>query len=514
MTSTRRQRGLIGGNKINAGRRSEHLRLYARQFVAGPAAYRANSDWLIHEMGADLTIAHDRFLSLTTAENDDNMIVCLGHVVDPRRPDDSDFSALHDLLCRCNTFAEFEAEIHDLAGRYLMFVRLSDKMRLYPDAGGTKSAYYAWSDSDNAFWVGSQPRLVSDASGSQIDRALLREFTSSEHAHSWPAETTPYAHVHRLLPNHYLSYETRTARRFWPGESAIDLPDVDPDSAAEEIATSFRSQLQHLVGRAKVAMPLTGGHDSRTLMACTLEYASDIEFFVVYNPQTPYFDRLIPRRLSRLLGVNFQAIKAKPCDRSFWSVVKHNMADMAWDEGLCNVNTFGALFPGWSLVFTGMAEIGRCFYYPNGAHPSHIDARRLAQYGGYRDNPVAIRSFERWLSRLPRHDDLNTLDLFYWEHRVGNWHSLMYTALDTVCDPYTPFNCRRILLLMLAQPVELRQAPYRLFRHVCALADPRMIHIPFNDSWLDRLSHAVGSIVPWRLRHRLERIRMKWAGLE
>lgn len=467
---------------------------YNRQFIAGPRVPSLSSAWGLAVFASRLWVAYHPSLNVTKAVDDNGEVLCLGHIFDPNHPSHTNQDIADSLVRSATSFMAFEHATAELSGRWILFVSIRGQARLYPDAGGTKSVFYTVSDLQSERWIGSQPRLISEAVTPTIDTETLETFCSGNVKNSWPGDITPYKNIRQLLPNHYVDLGSGEVRRFWPYGP---LPHYDTDTAAQKIGETLSAILTSVVARRHVAMPLTGGYDSRVLLACSGERKKHIEFFAVTDPGTPSHDTSIPKRLMSSLGLKGHIFHAKRFDKAFWDIYRQNVAEMFWDKGSTKFFTFARYGDGWFVATGNIAElIRRCSYYRDGIHPSAISPAALAEKAGYEGNPVAIQAFERWLCDVPQDLDMKVLDLFYWEHRVGNWISMGLTGLDTVCEVIPVYNCRTILEAGVMVDIAPRLEPYRLFRRICEMFEPVTASFPFNDGWRTRTSKRLSESFP------------------
>jgi hypothetical protein len=370
--------------------------------------------------------------------------------------------------------------------------------------------FYLASGAGAGFLAGSQPRLLGETAGIARDTALEQQFRRYPVQSSWPGELTPYPGIRQLLPNHFLDVPRAEPCRFWPRGP---IARIETDDAATRIGRLLTGTLQAAFGRGRVLLPLTGGYDSRVLFACTLAGGLPVETFANDFPDTPYHDLSIPRRLARVTGTRFTVVQAAPSDAGLEAMLRRNMADMVWDPGLHHAATYRRFGEVHTTLWGQIAEIARCFYYPDGVHPASPDAAAIAERAGYGGNPLAVGEIERWLGALEDTPGLALLDRYYWEHRLGNWASLLATAFDTVTEVVQPFNCRELLVTALGVDVEFRRDPYELFRRVCGLTCPNVLEVPFNEDWRDDLAGRLRAIVPWPAQRWWRALRMQRAGL-
>lgn len=483
--------------------------IHCRQFVLGPQAAEARN-MVERETGGGLVLSAHSSLMTCRVERVEIRLVLIGHILDPQHPERGDTEVLEHIADDAADFDSLEAVLARHGGRWLLWVLRGRTVRLYPDAAGTKSAFFIVSD-DQQVWAASQPALLAEALKLARDEPTWRRF----HAHptnasSWPGETTPYPGVRQLLPNHYLDLRTGTTHRFWP---KTPVAHRSVEAAASVMADRLHGLMSAAAARGSAATPLTGGYDSRTLFACARDLRSTMRFFSIRGFHLPHHDFSLPKRLARRFDVPMHVVRPQPYSRQFWSTLQHNVGHMWWDAGEYMIYTFGQL--GVRFVLLGMiSEITRCFYYEDGHHPTDLTPERLADLARYQGHPMAVEAFARWLADVPTAMNVNLLDLFYWEHRAGNWASMTCTAFDTVVEPISPYNCRELLEAGLGVDVRFRRSPYALHREICRLAAPATLEVPFNESRLDQLIEAVRGWVPWRIRHAYHKARMRIAGFE
>lgn len=480
--------------------------LHSRQFICGsrdvevPGLPRA-------EVFAGLALRVHRDLIVTTARHDDRELLCLGHLLDPSDPHLDNSEVLTGVLRVFDSFESLEKSTAVLGGRWLLFARLGGERRLYPDAAGTRSAFHAMLPS--GLWVASQPGLIAAESGSEVDKPdWSPRSIMPPGATSWPCAATPFKGVRQLLPNSFLDLETGVTHRFWPTRP---VPRLELEAAAGTVARLLTGSIAAAMSRGSVAIPLTGGLDSRTLFACAGKSRHRIRFFSVAGFHSARYDRSIPRRIGRMFGVDVRIVRPRPHPPGFGALIERNTAGMWWDPADYLVYSFSAADSRF-ILFGLLAEIARCFYYPDGRHPAKVTPDLLADVAHFGDHPVAMAALREWLATVPMNSEVATLDLFYWEHRAGNWVSMTCTAYDAVADILAPYNCRALLEAALGVDPVHRAYPHALHRRVCTLAEPEIMSVPVNASRLDQLCSSLSRLIPWRIRNALHRLRMQMAG--
>jgi hypothetical protein len=490
---------------------SEKNLLYRRQFLAGRGVINPLPDWPIFKhRTSGLVIAAHPELTVTAVVADAVELICIGNILDPRNPERSNEAVLEDLCASIHTFDGFERCCFGLGGRWLMIVGIGGQTRMYPDACGTKSAFYVRDPQSGSIHIGSQPNILSENCGIRRDDEMQQAFRGASCQNSWSGTLTPFPGVHQLLPNHYIDVDNGLVRRFWP-VTPIEM--IGVDRAAQRIGELLSGTISAICARGAASLALTGGYDSRLLFACATRLRDHLDTFVITVPSTPFHDVSIPRKLAKKFNVPFRALKCRSYERAFEALLKRNVADMVWDPGFRLLNTYFELEIGRCIVLGQLAEIGRCFYYADGRHPDIGSATQLAEIAGYGGNQIAVDQIARWMEDVPRDAGISILDLYYWEHRVGNWAGMQQTAIDTVAEAVQAYNCRELLVTTLGTEVTHRMAPHALARRVCEWVEPGVLDVGFNADWRDDVVEWLNRALPWRLRAWWRRSRFARAGI-
>ncbi|HVY06459.1 MAG TPA: hypothetical protein VHB46_10835 [Burkholderiales bacterium] len=448
------------------------MELHARQFIAGPH-HAARENLHEHDSFGSLHISFHSKLDLVRTEIDDCEFVALGHLIDPSRPRARNEDVVRNLDA-CRSFDDVENVIAGIGGRWLLFARIGGDARLYPDAGGSKSVFY------KDGWVASQPGLF----GFPVDDGLSQFPTAC----TWPMGETPFPGVRQLLPNHYLDLRTFGAIRFGPrAPQALNV-----DDAVTAISDILRGTLEALDHRGTVALPLTGGRDSRTLLSAGVEMKSRLKLFTIVDEETPRHDYVIPRILSKVIGEPIHFIKTPPHED-----MRVNTAGLWQDR-------FQRRLPAFAqadfVVLGHMSEICRCCYWTDGvpkkATPELLS--KIAGFGGER-----LDAFANWLAGVPTDSKVDPLDLFYWESRVGIWSSLCCTVLDGYCEVISPYNCRTLIEAGLGVDVAYRRRSWEMHKRLCR---PDMRFVPFNETRLDGVDEYLAARIPRRVQMLIKRL--------
>lgn len=448
------------------------MEVHGRQFVAGPGPIDGENMTERSSFGT-LRIGFHKRLPIAKTEDSDCEFLLLGHVIDPERPALANREIVQRLVT-CTSFQLLESELATLGGRFLLFARIRDVARLYPDAAASKSAFY------KAGWIASQP--------GHFGCPIYDGLAAWTKACTWPVGETPFEGVRQLLPNHYLDLGTFQAVRFGPKP----IVKVDLDQAVHTVSRILEGTISAVLHRGPVALPITGGYDSRTLLSAAFDVRDRIQLFTVIDDHTARHDYVVPNVLARRVGRSVRFVRSTQSDD-----VSVNTCGLWRDENQSRLSAFAQA----DLVLLGhLSEICRCFYWKDGV-ARNVTPTLLSRLAGF-DGDLQD-SFARWINSIQSGLGIETLDMFYWESRAGIWSALCCTALDGYCDVISPYNCRLLIETGLGVDPKYRCMPYEMHQRLCR---PELRAVPFNETWLERAEELISRRLPWRLRAAFRRV--------
>jgi hypothetical protein len=364
----------------------------------------------------------------------------------------------------------------EIAGRFLIVIE-SDGLRLvYPDAGAQVPCVH---DRETG-WTGSTAgALLGEAAyEARFDRALF-EALGVDGEGWFPAGLTAHHGLERLLPNHRLDLRTGEMRRFWP-RAPIPVTE-DPAAVVQAFAALMKTQLRALAGGdRRVALALTGGRETRVMLACAREILDQMDVVTIVGTDRHARDSIIARRITRSFGLRHLEVprlSATPEERArFIRRGGHSTADS-------NSRFHPSVRPLIAAhVFAGglWGEIGRAFFWRGDDHAGMTitPALLLGRFGLPDRSARLSAALEAWLRGLAGWTPRDILDLAYIEHRLGPWGSAQFC-----CDPtlvrHAPMLTQPSVALMLSLPPEWKES-HRLGSEVVACEWPELAEIPYN----------------------------------
>lgn len=470
--------------------RDQNRLLFRRQFVLGPRFLDGFPTWkrIVVSPSLCLTVHPDLYAS--EAAGDRNSIVLLGYLLDPYRPEDRDGAILQRLFRHLEdggTRASLIAMTYPLGGRWVLIVKNGQNRWLFNDALGHRQVFYAHVGS-GVLWCASQPGILAETLDLTPDpeaTAFIRVSGRRNPEHWWPGDTTLYKQVHHLLPNHYLDLETGARHRFWP---VGDLARRPTDEVVGEDAQLLRGLIGSASNRFELALGITGGRDTRTLLAASRAIRDRLYLFTLmyWDLTRGSPDVWVPSKLLSRLGLSHHLIVCPSrADHEFKHVYARSMTT-AHD---CYAPIVQGLYDGYPpekvcMMGTGIEVIKAWAWrwleqFRPTEDPKNVDAEILAGITGL-DEPFAIEAHRRWLSDVGE-TGVSTLDLFHWENRLGNWEAMAQAEQDIAQEAFSPYDSRLLLANALSLPRSCRTAPSYLFHHNLMLhLWPEVLSEPIN----------------------------------
>jgi len=157
------------------------------------------------------------------------------------------------------------------------------------------------------------------------------------------------------------------------------------------------------------------------------------------------------------------------------------------------------------------SEIARCYYDRYGTHrPVTSPDEIVALVDGWHTIPFIRNQIVTWYDHtieLAAETNMDILDLFYWEHRMGSWQAQSQLEWDIVQEAYCPFNHRGLLEMMLGVSAEYRRAPkYNLYKMMLNVLWPEVTRQPMNPATAkERLADILNQLGVYEIARRAYR---------
>lgn len=415
-------------------------------------------------------------------------VLVMGLLINPFKSINS-----HVLICKqlaeCKDETEFLEYLDEISGRFTIIDNFKNKTQVYGDAGGTRTIYY---DKNHSI-VSSHSHLIADlmnykASEQALSVMSSKEFTGRKYL---PGLLSPFNEIRPLTPNTRYTIEDKLVERFFPRRK---LSTSKFNDTIDEVTNVLRIQSKLIHELYKTSTSLTAGLDSRLTFAIQSDNLGDKDYFTHIsnvNPISFEEDVKIGKKLAEMYNEKHTVYEysTKNMDVDFKEFKSIWLKNVGMYRGSVYLfKTYADNYPSDRLhIRSNLAEIVRVYYKSREGSSSLEKIVNLYTKSDYRYNPLVIKSFKEFIN-IAKFDNeyfynYNFADLFYWEHRMGMWHSWIVNESDVAYETFVPFNNRKLLKMMLSIPEEERYSD-ELFIRVINNINPDLMDIPVNKKML------------------------------
>jgi len=471
--------------KINGGvPHALEKALYRNQFILGPFFVDEYGSWEKTKIGKSVCLTTHPDLNVYQETHENKSITLIGYVLDPNDSDASDFDIIKSLTLEISDFDRLLDRSSKFGGRWILIVDDGKHIRLFHDAIGLRQVCYTDADYTSDLWCASQPGLIAERLKFGMDPRSIDFISSFKQRNSeywWPGDSSPYREIRHLPPNHYLDLDTGSRCRYWPNRLIEKLP---LEEVVEKTANTLQGLMISASNRYDLAVSLTAGWDTRVMLAASRKIRGKVSYMTVkqLGMVGNHADIMVPSLLASKFGLKHDIVEAPSAmSDKFRQAFDKNVpfAHEVWGRDAQAILDYNSLS---KVGLSGSAsEIGRCWYREK--LYGRITPQLLSDVATGLDNDVfAMRSFEKWLAGLNDVFDYNIADLYLWEQRCGRWVAMSQLEFDIAWkDIFTPFNCRELLVNMLAVEEKYRKGPeYALHREVMSTLWPEVLSVPIN----------------------------------
>lgn len=449
---------------------------YKYQFCL--SKYKKNScGGFLEKSIGDWIIFHSPFLKVSDAISDDGSLQCvfLGIGVDQNAEVITDEILQKALSKKNRSHQEIIDGLLMCAGRYAFIVSTNTHTRLFLDPVGSLGVVY------NA-----QTQSVASTLHLCLDREVIPNeiYPFSADAISNDArfafQHTRDGEVRRLIPNHFLDLESFQITRHWP--VASDIYDVGSEEF-QSVIQRICHRLQAVVGaitveNSPILFPLSGGTDSRVLLAATLKHIHQVDtIFSHAESRASRLDTEIAKKIATEIKQKIQIIdpqknaSQRVTDDTAYSFEKYKFS--AATGGDMEVTSFtrirlevaSALPEGGVVLRANVLDFMKAVlwrkavveYTENQTHAIQNGIKMMMITDGRRakSNPKIRRYYRNWFNSLPKTAQMRPYDFMFSEqflsHGMGN-EFYGYNRNFYLC----PFNDRMLIGLATSLPPDDR----------------------------------------------------------
>ena len=409
----------------------------------------------------------------------------LGHLIDP------DGHGVREPITLTTADDQLEQQLYRFGGRFVFIVLQPQRQRLYLDPLGSLAT--VWSRDRRR--VASTPTLLlHDEPDHPIFRITLSDYPCFRPNLFFPAGLTAAKEVQRLLANHRLDLVSWTAAR----HHCISAPEeMTPDEIPAFVArfhTLVSGQIGAMIEAGDGAyLALTGGYDSRRLLACARAHTDRLECVTlesgpVRRIPANTLDVQLARALARQAGVRHRVLPAPP-------VAPRETADYLLRIGYAGTPGKERLFaaaPRRRLDLTRAwmtghgVNLDKFIDRPHGrtGAPTGDELLAVVHLGRARELPQRdglTEALNGWLAAAPAGPPVWRMQLAMLENRISAWACAHLYGTAPFRIHLLPGTHRELIDGMLRLPPTYR-ARRRLTTDLLMLAWPELLALPFNEA--------------------------------
>ncbi len=198
----------------------------------------------------------------------------------------------------------FERQVEEFSGRFVTLLRCGEKFRLYSDPSSSFVSYF----DPVARRIASCLPLLLTRELKPNKNVALDKVLDGTGSYFFFGQTADEA-CSRLIANHYLDLESFHTVRHWPRDETEFGEPANNGAALEEIMALLTAQMEGLIRSYHCAFPITGGSDSRILIAASRAVLGDVgRFFIHCNNQASRIDSISAVAIAEKLNVPLQIL--------------------------------------------------------------------------------------------------------------------------------------------------------------------------------------------------------------
>lgn len=474
--------------------------------------------WLISQMEPDPVIAGqtDRF------ENFHIQTAAAVPLVRLVGADGRDMGRLIGWAIRGEVFYRKNGSIHldagtsaedifaSLGGRFVMLWQAGDSRVLFrEDSSGNLPASYC----PTARSVASSVTLLDIISPLAQADDVNAIFEFPKRRGFLPFGLTSRQGARRLMPNHALDMTDFTVRRIWPTAEFCKRPDqteAEAHAQVQEAAKIVQRHMRAILAQGETVLYLSGGHDSRMVLAAGRENAGNLRCETFGEPNC--LDMYVSSRVTKLGGVAHRNVVFLPSTRDQVKAWLHRTGYAMYDPVAELVATTVANEPVNNPVSGTGSELPRATNWTvEDIGAARIDIGVLLKRIRVPDHPAVRAAGQAWLDSIPATADaVMILDLAKIEQVHGCWAGSAVYGHPVALPSIYPFSGQRLSEISLSLPAAYR-IEANFYRDYMQAVWPEMLNIPVNRAvGLHRLRFLRREItrrIPSRLKRWLKPLR-------
>lgn len=436
--------------------------------------------------------------------------------------DGADWGRLIGWVIRGETFHRKSGDIHlppgmsaedffaTLAGRFVMLWKAVDGHILFrEDSSGNFPASYC--PASRA--IASSVTLLDAVTPLPLATDVNAIFDFPQRRGFLPFGLTSRQGARRLMPNHALELTDFSVCRVWPSAEFCRRPEMTEAEArkrTEEAGKTVQRHMRAILAQGETVLYLSGGHDSRMVLAAGRENARNLRCETFGEPNS--LDMYVSSRVTKLAGVAHRNVAFVPSSRAQVNDWVRRTGHSMYDPVAELVATTIANPPVSNPISGTGSELPRATNWTlEDTEATGIDIGTLLKRIRVPNHPAVRAAGQAWLDGIPATADaVMILDLAKIEQIHGCWAGAATYGHPVDLPAIYPFSGQTLSEISLSLPTSYRLGGH-FYRDYMAVLWPELLNIPVNRAvGLDRvrfLRREVTRHIPSRLKRWLKPFR-------
>ena len=439
----------------------------SRQWYLGRIQPNQNFDWAEFSLIVDCTLyVHvDQKVSIHRID-DTSGVVIIGIAFNPEALEEDTLIALSE---QSHDSRSFENAIIQLAGSYVIIHFLNNQLKIYNDSAGFMGVYFT----ENA--ASSTPTLLS---GLKRSEAVDLDFEFKAGNDWYTGSTTPYVGVKKLIPNCSLNFDEGSVVRYWPTRDHLkDIGIIDKGEILERIINLLQSMMTGIVAEGNVLASITGGQDSRVILAASKSVWDKINYFTLTGSGVQKDDVDFAKLLAEKAKLHHQVIEITPTEPWLYRLYDSISAGESIGARREIAGTCMQLAGANTIHVNGnLGAICKSYYWDRKKPARFKTSAVLRDFVS--PGQITVQGVKEWRQSVSDFEPTLLYNLFYLEQRGGRWMAAGENASRLFYESFTPFNHRKLFLLICSLPLDLQYGG-SLLKILAKEMAPELSEIPY-----------------------------------
>lgn len=343
---------------------------------------------------------------------------------------------------------EIGKKLNNWAGRWCLIGEDS----VQSDCVGLMSLYYYQSLKN--FYISSSLALLKVIYNPNI--SIVKNRLIGNHSFDWyPLPLTKYKDIYHLIPSQKIIINNESI-------SVVFRKNVETYEALndDEIASMIGKHLENtlfninLFSKKNLHLALTGGADSRTLLAILLNQKIPFKSYLLYYNLITKADKKIPFTIAKKFGFKHSLIRGKATNKT-----RLTLFDTHTDYNLNDGNRlffakkqFDQFTEDDLLIKGAIFELGKGFYYSTFFSSENVKSDLYKAFPDIEFVNGYKKSLDCWFDWVKQHPlNIDLRDRLYLEQRNSGWIGALEQGLD-ILDSHSihPANSALVVSLLLS----------------------------------------------------------------